>query len=65
MTNKIKSWVPDVWTTVPWLTTPRIDGAAQAQHLEAKPQGAALDVALPRCSAADEADDCQESDRSY
>lgn len=60
MTNKIKSWVPDIWTTVPWLTTHRIDSDGQA-----KPQKAALDVALPRCAAADEADDCQESDRSY
>lgn len=56
MTNGIKSWVPDVWTTVPWLTSHRIDSAGQAQHpsahtspseqkaeQEAKPQGAALD----------------------
>ena len=23
VTNKIKSWVPDVWSTVPWLTSHR------------------------------------------
>lgn len=26
MTKKVKSRVPDVWSTVPWLTLQRIDG---------------------------------------
>ena len=49
--KKIKSRIPDVWSTVPWLTSRRngghrrsmIDGAEQAQQ-EAKPQEAAPDA---------------------
>ena len=48
VTNKIKSVIPDIWSTVPWLTAHRIGGripsAGAMPEQEAKPQGAALDA---------------------
>ena len=50
MTNKIKSVIPDIWSTVPWLLARRIGGhvpsAGVMPEQEAKPQGAALDPSV-------------------
>ena len=49
VTNKIKSVIPDIWSTVPWLTAHRIGGqvpSVGAPEQEAEPQGAALDATV-------------------
>jgi hypothetical protein len=50
VTNKIKSVIPDIWSTVPWLTARRIGGqvpeVGAMPEQEAKSHGAALDAPM-------------------